>query len=68
MQNVWSGKINMQEFYSNKRAGQIWKNVRLRTLIAGMLAKSQLAFGRPCYRTTRTRFSVVFLDPGENSE
>jgi hypothetical protein len=35
---------------------------------AGLLARSQFASGRSCDRPTRSRFSVVFLDPRANAE
>jgi hypothetical protein len=33
-----------------------------------MLVRSQFAFGKSCYRPTRSRFSVVFLGPRANAE
>jgi hypothetical protein len=37
-------------------------------LNAGLLARSQYAFGRSCDRPTRSSFSVVFLGPRANAE
>jgi hypothetical protein len=42
---------------------QIGTNVRARGFNAGLLARSQFASGRSCYRPTRSRFSAVFLGP-----
>jgi hypothetical protein len=47
---------------------QIGANVRVRRFNAGLLARSQFASGRSCDRTTRQRFSVVFLSPRANAE
>jgi hypothetical protein len=38
-------------------------NVRVRGFNAGLLARSQFASGRSCDWPTRSRFSVVILDP-----
>jgi hypothetical protein len=40
----------------------------VRGINAGLLARSQFAFGRSCDRPTRSRFFVVFLGPGANAE
>jgi hypothetical protein len=37
-------------------------------LNAGLLARSQYAFGKSCDRPTRSRFSVVFLGPRADAE
>jgi hypothetical protein len=47
---------------------RVGTNVRVRGLNAGLLARSQFAFGRSCDRPTRSRFSVVFLGPRANAE
>jgi hypothetical protein len=38
---------------------RVGTNVRVRGFNAGLLARSQFAFGRSCDRPTRSRFSVV---------
>jgi hypothetical protein len=43
-------------------------NVRVRRFNAGLLARSQFAFGRSCDRPIRSKFSVVFLDTRANAE
>jgi hypothetical protein len=43
-------------------------NVRVPGFKAGLLARSQFAFGRSWDRPTRSRFSVVFLGPRANAE
>jgi hypothetical protein len=47
---------------------QTGTNVRARGFNAGFLARSQFASVRSCDRPTRSRFSVVFLDPRANAE
>jgi hypothetical protein len=47
---------------------RVGTNVRVRGFNAGLLARSQFAFGRSCDRPTRSRFSVVFLGPRANAE
>jgi hypothetical protein len=49
--------------FFNKTAAQIGTNVKARVFNAGLLARSQFAFGRPCDGPTRSRFFVVFLGP-----
>jgi hypothetical protein len=51
-----------------KQQQRVVTNVRVRGLNAGLLARSQFAFGRSCGRQTRSRFSVVFLGPRANAE
>jgi hypothetical protein len=46
---------------------QIGTNVRARGFNARLLARSQFASGRSCDRSTRSRFSVVFLCPRVNA-
>jgi hypothetical protein len=43
-------------------------NVRVRVFNAGLLARSQFAFGRSCDRTARSGFSLVFLGARANAE
>jgi hypothetical protein len=47
---------------------QIGTNVRARGFNAGLLARSQFASGKSCDRSTRSRFSVVFLGLRANAE
>jgi hypothetical protein len=54
--------------FFNKATAQIRINVRVRIFNAGLLARSQSAYGRSCDRPTRSRFSVVFLGPRANAE
>jgi hypothetical protein len=44
------------------------KRVRIVCFPYLMLARRQFASGRSCDRPTRSRFPVVFLDPGANAE
>jgi hypothetical protein len=48
-----------------QRVGTI---VRVRGFNAGLLARSQFAFGKSCDWPTRSRFSVVFLGPRANAK
>jgi hypothetical protein len=41
---------------------------RFESLSAGLLSRSPYASRRPCDRLTRSRLSMVFLGPRENSE
>jgi hypothetical protein len=47
---------------------QTGTKVRVPGFNAGLLARSQFAYGRSCDRSTRSRFSVVFLGPRANAE
>jgi hypothetical protein len=60
-------KQTVYVFY-NKATSQIGTNVRVRVFNAVLLARSQFASGRPCYRPTPSRFSVVFLGLRANAE
>jgi hypothetical protein len=51
-----------------KQQQRVGTNVRVCGFNAGLLARSQFAFGRSCDRPTRSRFSVVFLGPRANAE
>jgi hypothetical protein len=51
-----------------KKTAQIGTNVRARVFNAGLLARSQFAFGRSCDRPARARFSMVFLGRRANAE
>jgi hypothetical protein len=51
-----------------KATAQIGTNVRACVFNAGLLARSQVASGRYCGRSARSRFSVVFLGPRANAE
>jgi hypothetical protein len=51
-----------------KAAAQLGIIVRDRVLNAGLLARSQFAFGRSCDWPTPSRFAVVLLRPKTNSE
>jgi hypothetical protein len=53
---------------NKKKTAQIGTSVRARIFNAGLLARSQFAFGRSCDRQTRSKFSVVFLGPRANAE
>jgi hypothetical protein len=58
---IWNTKYVVQN-------SQIGTNGRARVFNAGLLARSQFASGRSCDRPTRSRFSVVFLEPRANAE
>jgi hypothetical protein len=62
--------VNFQKRKSKQKntTAQIGTNVWACVFNAGLLARSQLASGRSCNQSTRSRFSVVFLDPRENAE
>jgi hypothetical protein len=47
---------------------QIGTNIRTRVFKAGLLARSQFASGRSGDRSTRSRFSMVFVGPRANAE
>jgi hypothetical protein len=47
---------------------QIGTNVWVRGFNAGLLARSQFAFGRSCDQPIRSRFSMLFLGPRANAE
>jgi hypothetical protein len=51
-----------------KKTAQIGTNNRARGFNSGLLSRSQFASGRSCDRSTRSRFSVVFLGPRANAE
>jgi hypothetical protein len=43
-------------------------NVRVRGFYAGLLARSEFAFGRSCDRPARSRFSLVLFGPRASAE
>jgi hypothetical protein len=51
-----------------KTTAEIGTNVSARGFNAGLLLRSQFASGRSCDRTTRSRFSAVFLAPRANAK
>jgi hypothetical protein len=54
------------EFFFKQSNRQIRTDVKIRVFNAGLLARSQFLSGSSCDRPTRSRFSVVFLDPRAN--
>jgi hypothetical protein len=60
-------KIHLGNIFK-EAAAQIGTDVRARVFNAGLLARSQFASGRSCYRPIRSRVSVVFLGPRANAE
>jgi hypothetical protein len=64
-------KNNLLKKRKNRKETQqhrVGTNVRVRGFNAGLMARSQFAFGRSCDRPTRSRFSVAFLGPRANAE
>jgi hypothetical protein len=68
--NLLKRKIKIKEKTKQKKntTAHIGANVRARGFNAGLLARSQFAPGRSCDRSTRSRFSLVFLGPRANAE
>jgi hypothetical protein len=66
--SIWSVQLSHNKKDArDSRDGQIGSNVRVRVFNAVLLARSKSASGRSCDRPTRSRFSVVFLDPRANA-
>jgi hypothetical protein len=61
-------KENNKTKQKKNTTSRIGTNVRAHGFNAGLLARSQFASGRSCDWPTRSRFSVVFLDPRANAE
>jgi hypothetical protein len=60
--------FSKKERKKEKETAQIRNSFRARVFNAGLLARSQFAFGRSCDRPIRSGFSVVFLGPRANAE